>query len=138
MNDDRLDGLISPANAAILCNMLDIYSLNTLVTFLIELEQTRNGIAASAKRPLPKIGPKPAPDPTIEEQTLKAYAYALSRASNLYLVACRELGTILDSSAVSDLLFERTGWTMSVCNDWAERVLNDDQLTAVLKDEGIN
>jgi hypothetical protein len=129
MNDDRLEGLIDVKNAAALSRMLDIYSLNTLVTFLIELE-----LAPPGER---RILPEPEPEPTIEEQSLKAYAFDLSRATNLYLVEARALGRALDGNMLSDLLFKRTGWNMSVCNDWAERVLNDDQVTAVLLTEGI-
>lgn len=64
-------------------------------------------------------------------------AFDLSRATNLYLLAARELGTCLGGNSITDLLADRTKWDLVKCKYMGDRIVNDPVIIALLKDEGV-
>jgi hypothetical protein len=64
-------------------------------------------------------------------------AFDKSRATNLYLMAARDLGTDLNGFSLIDLLMDRTDWQYAKCRVLAEYVLNDDSIKRLLNEEGI-
>ena len=68
----------------------------------------------------------------------KDSAFDFSCATNLYLVAARELGTELYGTSLTDLLVDHTDWDRVKCKRLAKRVLDDPALVKLLDDEGIS
>ncbi len=80
------------------------------------------------------------PELTVEQAALKAAkddAFDFSRATNLYLLTARELGTCLGGRSVTDLLDARTGWSVEKCKIMGDRVVNDQSIIDLLTEEGV-
>ena len=75
---------------------------------------------------------------SVQDLTPKDSAFDFSCATNLYLVAARELGTELYGTSLTDLLVEHTDWNRVKCKRLAKRVLDDPALVKLLDDEGIS
>ena len=60
-----------------------------------------------------------------------------ARATNLYLMAVRDLGIDLGGFSLIDLLMDRTDWQYQKCREMSEYVLSDDAIKRLLVAEDI-
>ena len=85
----------------------------------------------------PVTGMGRADEPTIEQAAAKADAFDFSRATNLYLLAARDLGTCLGGHSITDLLADRTDWDLDKCKRLGDRVVDDQAIKDLLAFEQI-
>lgn len=86
---------------------------------------------------LDPLTPEQVDDVVIERLKTKGDAFDFARATNLYLLEARDLGTCLGGNSITELLMDRTDWSPEKCKSMGDRIASDRALVDLLEKEGV-